>query len=89
MRSNNGGEFNSNELKEFYFAHGIEFQTSWAHTPQQNGLVECKHRHILEVAHALRFQANLPIRFGGRICAHHSLLNQYHPDGTSIRQNIF
>ena len=63
VRSDNGTEFTC--LGNFFRKHGILHETSCIHTPQQNGRVERKHRHILNVAHALRFQANLPIEFWG------------------------
>lgn len=41
----------------------------WKHhastPPQQNGVVRRKHRNILDMARALRFEANLPIQFWG------------------------
>ena len=61
VQSGNGTEFNC--LLDFFKATGIIFQTSCVGTPQQNGRVERKHKHILSVARALRFQANLPILF--------------------------
>ncbi|XP_074306218.1 uncharacterized protein LOC141641459 [Silene latifolia] len=63
VRSDNGTEFNS--MTGYFFQNGIKFETSCVGTPQQNGRVERKHRHILNVARALRFQANLPNSFWG------------------------
>ncbi|KAG5556472.1 hypothetical protein RHGRI_006920 [Rhododendron griersonianum] len=63
IRSDNGSEIYS--MRNFFIAHGVEYQRSCVDTPQQNGVVELKHRHILVVARALRFQANLPLRFWG------------------------
>ncbi|CAL9004938.1 unnamed protein product, partial [Prunus brigantina] len=63
IRTDNGGEFLS--LRPFFSDHGVLLQTSCVYTPQQNGVVERKHRHLLETARALHFQANLPLKFWG------------------------
>ncbi|KAL2927193.1 Retrovirus-related Pol polyprotein from transposon RE1 [Bienertia sinuspersici] len=63
VRSDNGTEFRC--MIPYFDANGIIFQTSCVGTPQQNGRVERKHQHILNVSRALRFQAHLPISFWG------------------------
>ncbi|KAK3029325.1 hypothetical protein RJ639_038423 [Escallonia herrerae] len=65
IQSDNGHEFDSQPMTQFYNDHGILHQTFMVDTPKQNGRIERKHRHILEVAQALRFQANLLIEFWG------------------------
>ena len=62
LRSDNGPEF---ALNSFYASEGIIYQLSSVETPQQNSVVERKHQHLLAVARALRFQANLPLKFWG------------------------
>lgn len=52
-------------MQEVYTKRGIQHQTSCVETPQQNGIVERKHRHLLETARALFFQSKVPIRFWG------------------------
>jgi len=68
VRTGNGTEFKSGSMLKSYFNKGIIHQTNCVDTPKQNGRVERKHRHILNVARALRFQANLPWSFWGE-CA--------------------
>lgn len=63
VKTDNGIEFIC--LKDYFVENGILNQTSIAGIPQQNGRVERKHHHILNVARALRFQANLPKQFWG------------------------
>ncbi|XP_021716606.1 uncharacterized protein LOC110684457 [Chenopodium quinoa] len=59
VRSDNGTEFK--HMLPYFDEHDILFQTSCVGNPQQNGRVERKHQHILNVGRALMFQGNLPI----------------------------
>ncbi|XP_071714161.1 uncharacterized protein [Rutidosis leptorrhynchoides] len=61
LRSDNGTEFVNGKMINFVKTKGIIHQTSCAYTPQQNGVVERKHRHLLNVARALMFQGGLPL----------------------------
>ena len=63
FRVNNGREFSS--MLNFFSDQGILFEHSCVSTPQQNGVAERKHRHILNEARALRFQSHLPLSFWG------------------------
>ncbi|GJY81077.1 putative RNA-directed DNA polymerase, partial [Tanacetum coccineum] len=61
FRSDNGTEFVNNIFGIFFKEKGIIHQTSCAHTPQQNGIAERKHRHLLNVARGLMFQGGIPL----------------------------
>ena len=63
VRSDNGLEFMS--LSTLFADNEIIHQTTCVYTPQQNGRVELKHRHILNVARAMLFQAQLFVKFWG------------------------
>jgi len=64
IRTNNALELSkSHEAINFFANSGIIHQTSCTQTPQQNGVVERKHKHLLEVSRALLFQTSLPIRY--------------------------
>ena len=53
LRSDNGAKFLA--LHSFLSAKGILHQKYHVETPQQNGIVERKHQHILNVARAITF----------------------------------
>ena len=56
LRSDNGREYFKNVTGQFFFLEkGIVHQSSCVDTPIQNGLVERKNKHLLEVARALLF----------------------------------
>ena len=50
IRTDNGSAFH---MDSYFASHGIVHQSSCAYAPQQNGIMERKHQHILNVPRAL------------------------------------
>ncbi|CAN1245557.1 Retrovirus-related Pol polyprotein from transposon RE1 [Linum grandiflorum] len=63
IRSDPGGEFSSRPLHQFYKEHGILYQMSCPGVSEQNGLVERKHRHVLDLTRALLLESKVPATF--------------------------
>ena len=63
--SDNETEFFNKECTELFSKQGIVHESSCPYTPQQNGVAERKHWHVLEVSRALRFHGHIPLRFWG------------------------
>ncbi|GJV85459.1 ribonuclease H-like domain-containing protein [Tanacetum coccineum] len=61
VRSDNGTEFVNNKMNTLFNSLDIVHQTSCAYTPQQNGIAEMKHIHLLNVARSLLFQSGIPL----------------------------
>lgn len=49
LQSDGGGEFMSTVFKDYLANHGILHFISCPYTPQQNGLVERNHKHVIEI----------------------------------------
>ena len=60
FQSDGGGEFQSRSFKNYLAKCGILHQISCPHTPEQNGVAERKHRHMVETGLTLLYQPNLP-----------------------------
>lgn len=58
LYTDNGVEFI--KLRPFLASRGISQYTTAPHTPQQNGTVECRHRHIVEIGMSLWHHASVP-----------------------------
>jgi len=64
LRFDNALELGLNrEATTYFLSKGIIRQTSCVATPQQKGVVERKHKHLLETSRALLFHSGLPIKY--------------------------
>ena len=67
FRSDNGGEFTSNEFRELCKESGIKRELSTPYNPQQNGIAERKNRTIMEAARAMLHDQDLPMHLWEKV----------------------
>nr|CAN79281.1 hypothetical protein VITISV_034553 [Vitis vinifera] len=65
LRSDNAREYFSAPFTSFMSHHGILHQSSCVHTPQQNGVAECKNRHLVETVGTILLHSNVSFCFWG------------------------
>ncbi|KAM1422622.1 hypothetical protein ACFX2I_004733 [Malus domestica] len=70
LQTDGGGEYVSKAFTDFLASKGISSFISCPYTPQQNGVAERKHRHIVETAITLLNAAGLSSEFWYFACAH-------------------
>lgn len=63
IRTDNGGEFVSGRLKEYFLENGISHETIVPHVHEQVGDVERENRTLFEKAQAMRLASGLPDEF--------------------------
>jgi hypothetical protein len=68
LRSDNGGEYTSNEFRDFCKEAGIKRELTVPFNPQQNGVAERKNRTIVEVARAMLHDQDLPMMLWAEAC---------------------
>jgi len=63
LQSDNGKEYKNKAFDEFLKSNGIGCRLTVTHTPEQNGVAERRNRTLVETAHCLLIQSNLPRTF--------------------------
>jgi transposase InsO family protein len=53
LRTNNGGEFTSNEFNDYCHDNGIKRKLTNSYTPQQNGVTERMNRTLMDMTRSM------------------------------------
>ncbi|GJU50680.1 retrovirus-related pol polyprotein from transposon TNT 1-94 [Tanacetum coccineum] len=77
LRSDRGGEYESNDFVEFCCTFGIVHQTTAPYTPQQNGVAEHKNRTLKNTINSMLINSGAPRSHWGEAClAANTILNK-------------
>eukprot|EP00171_Calliarthron_tuberculosum_P023532 IDg23532t1 len=63
LRSDNGGEYLSNDFKTYLEANGIKHELTVAYTPQQNGVAERMNRTLMNLVRSMLHHKRVEKRF--------------------------
>jgi transposase InsO family protein len=96
LRSDNGGEYTSNEIKDFCREAGIKRELTTPYNPQQNGVAERKNRSIVEATQAMIHDQSLPMHLWAKASSTtvyvqnrspHKILGTRHLKSSSLERN--
>ena len=65
LRSDNGGEYTSDQFKSFLRSEGVKHELTVPRSPEQNGTSERMNRTLVEAVRTMIHDANLPKKFWG------------------------
>lgn len=79
LRTDNGGEYVSNELKSWMQHMGIRHEKSAPYTPQQSGVAERYNRTLMECARCIMYGRNVPLLLWAEAVQHANYLKNRVP----------
>ena len=82
VRTDNGGEYCSNDFDEFLRKRGTQEERTIPYTSQQNGLAERMNRTLMDKVRAMLYHSNLPLRFWGEALSTAVYLTNRSPTST-------
>ena len=69
LRSDNGGEYTSNNFVKYCAEKGISHEFTSPYCPEQNGVAERLNRTIMESVRSMIYHAGLPLDFWAEACS--------------------
>lgn len=86
VQTDGGGKYKNKNFQSFFHTHGIHHQFSCPHHPEQNGLAERKHRHLVETGLTLLALASMSLSYWAE--AFHTATYLINRLPTRVLQNV-
>jgi hypothetical protein len=89
LRTDQGGEYMSNEFKAFLESTGVRHEHTVPKTPEQNGVAERMNRTLIETVRSMLADANLPHEFWAEALSTAVYLRNRSPTKTLLKKTPF